>query len=178
MSRQIMGYRVRITGQTGLMLKSKSYYQVLLLKLFYFRWSIITDQLSRPSTLCSISAFIFAVVLLIYLIMDYIQYLYIQVSMFFTCELINISLSEKKTHLTQETKQHREIQLQFYAVIQSDYRLLRLLTVIQVSQTKLSVLKQMIKWSNATHPRVKCGLYCILHQCFTYSFSLQGLHSK
>ena len=42
------------------------------------KWSIITDHLSRPSSLCSISAFTFAVILLIYLIIDYEQYLCIQ----------------------------------------------------------------------------------------------------
>ena len=48
---------------------------------FYLRWTLITEKVNRSSTLCSISAFIISVILAVYLILDYIQYLIIQVSL-------------------------------------------------------------------------------------------------
>ena len=51
---------------------------------FYLRWTLITEKVNRSSTLCSISAFIISVILAVYLILDYIQYLIIQVSLKFT----------------------------------------------------------------------------------------------
>merc|ERR1711982_26891 len=41
------------------------------------KWTLITE-VNRSSTLCSISAFIISVILAVYLILDYIQYLIIQ----------------------------------------------------------------------------------------------------
>ena len=133
MSRQIMDYRVRITiSQMGLMLKSKFYIHLtlpikLLLQMEHNNRSIespvdIVQYFSiylchSPSNISNKG---------LYTILVHSGKYY------FICTLINPSLSEKKTHQTQETKQHREIQQQFYAVIQSDYHLLRLLTVIQV----------------------------------------------
>ena len=100
--------------------------------IFSFRWNVVINQLSRPSTLCSISAFIIAVILLIFLIMDTMQYWTEQVSSKIA-SVTRLFFSQKKTNPSYRKKQHKQRQQQSYAVIQWDCVYQPLLTATQVN---------------------------------------------